>query len=175
MQNLNNSITGGMTLSEYFRNMFKQIQCDWNVESALKVFGKGKSNEGSDEAKTIKRYYVEPTDKRFRQIFLNFNSDRQIDSIVWFLDKNEGNLLSLKELKDLFGEFQFQNVIYDETTQLTFLPKGNKHIQYIQTSILEWVEKRKDGTLYIKENKKEIEIDDKYKVLSLIYNIKNSA
>ena len=67
-----------MTLVEYFNDMYENVQSDWNVEPALKYFGNGKSNEGSEESKAIKRYYVEPKDKRFRQIFLNFDNNRNI-------------------------------------------------------------------------------------------------
>ena len=90
-----------MGLLKYFEEMYETVQNNWNVESSLKYFGKGKSNEGSEESKAIKRYYVEPKDKRFRQIFLNFDINRNIESIVWFLDRNESELLNLAQLKEL--------------------------------------------------------------------------
>jgi hypothetical protein len=43
-------------LKEYFKNLYDQFRSDWNVESSLEFFGKGKSNEGTDESKFIKRY-----------------------------------------------------------------------------------------------------------------------
>jgi hypothetical protein len=92
-----------MTLVEYFNEMYETVNKDWNVDSALKYFGTGKGNEGSEEAKAIKRFYVEPNDKRFRQIFLNFNNQRNIDSVVWFLNNNKGEALTLGQLKELFG------------------------------------------------------------------------
>ncbi len=162
-------------LLEYFRNMYDQIQNNWNVESAIDIFGVGKSNEGTDESKVIKRYYIEPSDKRFQKIYLNFDLNRNIESIVWFLDKNETELLTISELRELFGDFTFRNIIYDETTELTFIPKGNKCIQYINSSILEWVEERKNGTYFFKKDNNEIEIDDKFKVSSLIFKINNNV
>jgi hypothetical protein len=139
----------------------------------IRFFGNGKTNEGTDESKAIKRFYIEPFDKRFWKIFLNFNSERNIESIVWFLDKNECELLTLGELKSLFGNFSFHNVIYDETTSLFFTPIENECVQYIETPILEWVEKSKDGTLYYKQGNSQIDVDDKYKVSSVILKINN--
>ena len=173
--NLNIDNTQKMILIEYFRNMYEKIQNNWNVESSLIFFGNGKTNEGTDESKAIKRYYIEPFDKRFRQIFLNFNSERNIESIVWFFDKNKSELLTLNELKSLFGEFKIQNIIYDETTELKFTPNKNDSIQYVMTSISEWIEKRTNGTLFFKKDEREIEIGGEYKVSSLILIIKNSA
>lgn len=164
-----------MGLLKYFEDMYETVQNNWNVESSLKHFGKGKSNEGSEESKAIKRYYVEPKDKRFRQIFLNFDINRNIESIVWFLDRNESELLNLAQLKELFGPFKTNNVIYDETTELTFYPNQNKFVKYVQTSILEWVERRKDGTMYFKKGNQEFDISDDYKVSSIIFKIENIA
>ena len=162
-------------MTEYFKEIYEKIQDNWNVESSLKYFGTGKSNEGSEESKAIKRCYIEPKDKRFRQIFLNFDLNRNIESIVWFLDKNESELLSLAQLKELFGLFETHNTIYDETTELFFLPTQNKFIKYVKTTIPEWVEKRKNGTLYFKKDNQEFEIDDSYKVSSIIFKLKNAA
>jgi hypothetical protein len=158
---------------DYFSEMYEKIQSNWNVESSLKHFGVGKTNEGSDESKAIKRYYVEPNDKRFQKIYLNFDVNRNVESIVWFLNKNESELISLAELKELFGSFKTQNIIYDETTELIFSPNRNKFIQHVGTSILEWVEKRKNGTMYFKKGNQEFDIDDNYKVSSIIFKIKN--
>ena len=158
---------------EYYKEMYEKIQSNWNVESSLKQFGVGKTNEGSDESKAIKRYYVEPNDKRFQKIYINFDVNRNVESIVWFLNKNESELVSLGELKELFGSFKTQNDIYDETTEIIFSPNRNKFIQYVGTSILEWVEKRKNGTMYFKKGNEEFDIDDNYKVSSIIFKIKN--
>lgn len=158
---------------EYFKEMYEKVQNNWNVESSIKYFGSGKSNEGKEESKAIKRYYIEPNDKRFSQIYLNFDANRNIESIVWFLDNNESELLSLTQLKQLFGLFETQNITYDETTELFFLPSQNKFVEYVKTTIPEWVEKRKNGTLYFKKNNQEIEIDENYKVSSIIFKIKN--
>lgn len=173
MKGMNIDITQKKTLTEYFRNIYEQIHNNWNVESSLAFFGNGKTNEGTDESKAIKRYYIEPFDKRFWKIFLNFDSERNIESIVWFLDENECELLSLGDLKGLFGDFSFHNVIYDETTSLYFTPTDNECVQYLETHILEWVEKRKDGTLYYKQGKVNVEVDDNQKVTSVLFKIKN--
>ncbi|RXR18890.1 hypothetical protein [Flavobacterium stagni] len=162
-------------MNEYFKEMYSKIQDNWNVDSSLKYFGIGKSNEGSEESKAILRYYIEPDDKRFRQIFLNFDMNRNIESIVWFLDRNESELLSLAQLKELFGLFETHNIVYDETTELFFLPTQNKFIKYVQTTIPEWVEKRRDGTLYFIKGNQEYELDDNYKVSTIVFKIMNAA
>lgn len=164
-----------MTLKEYFEDMYKHFKNDWNVETSLEIFGKGNSNEGKEESKSIKRYYVEPRDKRFHEIFLNFDENRNIESVVWFLRKNEEDFLTLFQLKGIFGVFEFHNIIYDETTELTFLPNENKNISYVSTTILEWVEKRKDGTLYFKNGNKEFDFNDDYKVSNIVFKINNNA
>jgi hypothetical protein len=161
-----------MILIEYFRTMYEKIQSNWNVEFALDFFGNGKTNEGTEESKAIKRYYIKPFDKRFQQIFLNFNSDRNVESIVWFFNENGSELLTLNELQHLFGAFKIQNIIYDETTELIFIPKNNEHIQSVSTSILEWVQTRKDGTLYFLKEKNEMNIDENYKISSLTFIMK---
>ncbi|MER3329307.1 MAG: hypothetical protein RIF34_06995, partial [Candidatus Kapaibacterium sp.] len=138
------------------------------VESALPFFGQVKSNEGSDESKAIKRYYVDPTDIRFREIYLNFNDSRNIESIVWFMDKVNSELVTLGELRTLFGDFKIQNIIYDETTEVIFTPNLNENVAYVKTSVLDWVERRTDASLYYKKDDKEIEVNDNYKVSSLI-------
>ncbi len=162
-------------LKEYFKDMYKHFQNNWNVEASLELFGEGKSNEGSDESKSIKRYYIEPRDKRFRQIFLNFDENRNIESVVWFLKKSEEDFLTLIQLKEIFGAFEIHNIIYDETTEMTFLPNENKTISYVKTNILEWVENRKDGTLYFKNENKEFNLNDDYKVSNIIFKINNIA
>jgi hypothetical protein len=172
MNNLNIDIAQNLTLIEYFRYMYENAKPDWNVESVLGFFGKGKSNEGTDESKTIKRYYVEPTDKRFKEIYLNFDSNRNIESIYWILDKKKSELITLSELEDLFGEYKIQNIIYDETTEVIFQPDMNATVQYLRTSFLEWVEKRPNGTLYFNEGDREIEVDGGYEFSGLILKIK---
>lgn len=162
-------------LTEYFKFIYENVETDWNVESALPLFGQGKSNEGTDESKAIKRYYVKPTDKRFREIYLNFNDSRCIESIVWSMDSNNSTLIKIGELKALFGDFKIQNIIYDETTEVVFNPSLNENVGYVRTYVLEWVEKRPDGSLFYKSDNKEIEVDDDYKVSSIIIKIKNSA
>ncbi|RZK09855.1 MAG: hypothetical protein EOO46_12570 [Flavobacterium sp.] len=144
-------------IGKYFLEMYEKVHNFWNVESSLSHFGIGKSNEGSSESKTICRYYVEPYDKRFRQIYLNFDANRNIDSIVWFLNKDEGEL-SLAELEKLFGTFTMRHVIYDDTTELTFQPTQNKFIKYIQTTISEWIESREDGTMFYKKGNQKFDI-----------------
>lgn len=158
-----------MLLQDYFKKMAEEIRSDWNVESSLKNFGIGKSNEGTDEAKAIKRYYIEPNDKRFRQIFLNFNDIRNIESIVWFFAKD--GKMTLAQLKELFGTFKIYNIIYDDTSELLFTQNMNMYIQYVSTTILEWVEQRSNGTLFYMKENKQIEIDDNYEVGSLIFKI----
>jgi hypothetical protein len=164
-----------MTIIEYFKYMYENIEGDWNVESSLEFFGKGKSNEGTDESKSIKRFYVEPNDKRFERIFLNFDSKRYIESIVWFFDKDKSEMITLNELQTLFGEFKIQNIIYDDTTELIFMPNKNGVLQYISTSIPEWVKMRPNGSLYFKQDNREIDIINDYKVVSLIFKIKKST
>ena len=156
-------------LTEYFKRVSEEIRNDWNVELYLSHFGTGQSNEGTAEAKVIKRYYVEPHDKRFRQIYLNFNKSRNIESIVWFF--NIDHKMSLGQLKDLFGSINIHNVIYDETTDVEFIKKPTDAVHSISTTILEWVKQRQDRTLYyIKENK-EIGINDDYEVLNLTMSL----
>ncbi len=162
-------------MTAYFKNMLDQIRNNWNVESALDFFGEGKSNEGTEESKSMRRYYVKPTDIRFRQIFLNFDINRNIDSIVWFLDKKECELLTLSDLKSLFGEFKSHNVIYDDTTELTFFQNKYMNIKYIKTSIFEWAEREEDGNLYFIKDNLKIKIDDDYKFSSVSFRINNSA
>ncbi len=162
-------------LIDYFSFIYENVQQDWNVESTLKLFGIGKSNEDTEESKHIKRYYVKPADKRFNQIYLNFDNSRNVESIVWFMDKDNSELVTLGELVKLFGEFEIQNIIYDETTEVVFTPILNENVQYVRTSILEWVVKRPNGSLYFKKDHSEIEVDKDYKVSSLILKIKNSA
>lgn len=162
-----------MNLIEYFEEMYEKIENNWNVESSLKYFGIGKNNEGSNESKSIKRYYVKPNEKCFREIFLNFDENRNIDSIVWFFDKN--SFLKIGELKKIFGIFETHNVIYDETTELNFTPKKNKNIRYIQVSILEWIEKSKDEKMFFKKGNEKIEVNDDYKLSFITFKINNSA
>jgi hypothetical protein len=161
-------------MKEYFKEMYENARGDWNVEESLKQFGNGKSNEGTEESNAIKRYYVEPKDKRFEKIFLNFNSDRNIESIVWFFYE-KGESLTLANLKELFGAFKMHNVIYDETTDLTFRPISNRFVKCVRSSILEWVETRKDGTMYFIKEKKEFDIFDDYRVSHVTFIIENSA
>ena len=73
LEQLNISIGQQEQLTDYFRFVYENAELDWNVESALTLFGQGKSNEGTDESKAIKRFYVDPADKRFREIYLNFD------------------------------------------------------------------------------------------------------
>jgi len=162
-------------MTEYFKSILEQIQNNWNVESALDFFCEGKSNEGTEKSKSMSRYYVKPIDIRFRQIFLNFDSNRNIDSIVWFLDNKECELLTLSELKNLFGEFKSHNVTYDDTTELTFFQNKNKNIKYIKTSIFEWSEREKDGNLYFIKDNLKIKIDDDYKFSSISFKLNNST
>jgi len=54
-------------MTDYFEKIYLSLTGNWNVEAALCYFGKGNSNEGSEESKVILRYYVEPNDKRFRK------------------------------------------------------------------------------------------------------------
>lgn len=162
-------------LTDYFKFIYENAETDWKVESALPLFGQGKSNEGTDESKAIKRYYVKPTDKRFREIYLNFNDSRRLESIVWFMDRDKSELITLGELKTLFGDFKIQNIIYDETTEVVFNPQLNENVEYVRTSVLDWVERRPDDSLYYKKDNKDIEVNDNYKVSSLILKIKNSA
>lgn len=153
-------------LKDYFKKISEEIRNDWKVELYVDNFGTGKSNEDTEEAKGIKRYYVEPHDKRFRQIFLNFDENRNIESIVWFFNKD--SKMKLGQLKELFGTFSSHNVIYDETTQLIFLQNANKNIQHVSTTIFEWFEKRTDGSMYYKGDNREIDITDDYEVSQLI-------
>lgn len=162
-------------LTDYFKFIYENAETDWKVESALPLFGQGKSNEGTDESKAIKRYYVKPTDKRFREIYLNFNDSGYTESIVWFMDRDKSELITLGELKTLFGDFKIQNIIYDETTEVVFTPSLNENVEYVRTSVLDWVERRPDDSLYYMKDGKEIEVNDNYKVSSLILRIKNSA
>ncbi len=162
-------------LTDYFKFVYENVGIDWNVESALPVFGQGKSNEGTDESKAIKRFYVEPSDKRFKKIYLNFDNSGNIESIVWFIDSDKSELITLGELKILFGDFKIQNIIYDETTEVVFTPNLNENVGYVRTSVLNWVEKRPDDSLYYKKDDKKIEVNDDYKVSSLILKIKTSA
>ncbi len=175
LEQLNISIGQQDQLTDYFRFVYENAEVDWNVESALPLFGEGKSNEGTDESKAIKRYYVEPTDKRFREIYLNFDDSRNIESIVWFMDRDKSELITLGELKTLFGDFKIQNIIYDETTEVVFTPNLNENVGYLKTSVLDWVEIRPDDSLYYMKDDKEIEVNDNYKVSSLILKIKNCA
>ena len=175
LDQLNISIGQKDQLTDYFKFIYENAETDWKVESALPLFGQGKSNEGTDESKAIKRYYVKPTDKRFREIYLNFNDSRCIESIVWFMDRDKSELITLGELKTLFGDFKIQNIIYDETTEVIFTPNLNENVEYVRTSVLDWVERRPDDSLYYKKDDKEIEVNDNYKVSSLILKIKNSA
>jgi hypothetical protein len=124
-------------LKEYFKNLYDQFRSDWNVESSLEFFGKGKSNEGTDESKFIKRYYVVPKDSRFEEIYLNFDEQRNIESVVWFFKTDGEDYLTLGQLKELFGAFQIRNIIYDETTAFIFHPNSNKSIDSVTTTILE--------------------------------------
>ena len=162
------------TLNKYFSYMYSKISNNWNVESYLSLFGTGKNNEGTDESKGILRYYVTPLDKRFKEIYLNYNIKRNIESIVWHTDTVNYKPLTLTDLKELFGGFTTQNIIYDETTELIFKPLENKDIDYISTSIYEWVEIRKDKSMYYIQNEKEIEINDDYEFSGLIFKIKNA-
>ena len=175
LEQLNISMGQQEQLTDYFRFVYENAELDWNVESALTLFGQGKSNEGTDESKGIKRFYVDPADKRFREIYLNFDDSRNIESIVWFIDRKNSELLTLGELKTLFGDFKIQNIIYDETTEVIFTPDINENVEYMRTSLLDWVERRPDDSLYHKKDDKEIEVNDNYKVSSLILKIKNNA
>jgi|GEM_PF-2985524 len=175
LDQLNISIGQEDQLTDYFKFIYENAGTDWKVESALPLFGQGKSNEGTDESKAIRRYYVKPTDKRFREIYLNFNDSRHIESIVWFIDSDKSELITLRELKTLFGDFKIQNIIYDDTTAVIFTPSLNENVKYVRTSVLDWVLRRPDGSLYYKKDDKEIEVNDNYKVSSLVLKIKNSA
>jgi hypothetical protein len=132
------------------------------VEAALCYFGKGNSNEGSEESKAILRYYVEPNDKRFRKIYLNFDQKRNITSIVWFLSNDSE--LKLAHLEKLFGSFTMHNIIYDETTDFIFLPNRNEVVKSVKTNIPEWVRRRSGGTLYFKKANEEFDLDSNYDV-----------
>ena len=175
LDQLNIAIGQQDQLTDYFRFVYENAETDWNVESALPLFGHGRSNEGTEESKATKRYYVEPTDKRFREIYLNFDDSRNIESVVWFMDRDKSELITLGELKTLFGNFKIQNIIYDETTEVVFTPNFNENVGYVRTSVLDLVERRPDNSLYYEKDDKEIEVDDNYKVSSLILKIKKSA
>ena len=162
-------------LTDYFKLIYQSLETDWKVESALPFLGEGKSNEGTNESKAVKRYYITPTDERFREIFLNFNDFRVIESIVWFIDPNNSTLITLGELKTLFGDFKIQNIIYDQTTEIIFTPSLNENVEYVSTNAWGWVIRRPNGSMFYKNENKEIEVDDEYKFSSLIIKIKNSA
>lgn len=151
-----------MELLEYFKEIYNIIKNDWNVEKSLEYFGEGKSNEEDGEFKVIRRYYIEPNNKSFSRIFLNFDDNRNINSIVWFF--NENCSLNLYQLKELFGAYKIHNVIYDETTDFVFFPQKNRYVNRVKASVYEWVEKRTNGTLYIKKGDEEFDVDDEYKV-----------
>lgn len=157
-------------LQNYFKRISEEIRNDWNVEVYLNQFGTGKSNEGTDEGKAIKRYYVEPHDERFRQIFLNFDENRNIESIVWFFNKD--SRMKLGQLKHLFGKFNSHNLIYDETTYLVFLQDIGNNLQHVSTTIMQWLEKRANGSLYYKKAGHEIDITDDYEVSNVTIGIK---
>jgi len=157
-----------MELTEYFKSLYDKMECHWNVESSLEYFGDGESNEGTDESRVIKRYYVKPYNKIFDEIYLNFNKKRNIESIVWFFG---GERLNIAQLKELFGPFKIQNIIYDETTELVFSPKDNTAVKSITSSIFEWVEKRPDGTLYFNKLGEKINITNDYDVTNVTFHM----
>ena len=156
------------SLKEYFREMYLKVHRNLIVDESLEFFGIGKSNEGTDESEGILRYYVEPFDKRFDKIYLNFDIERKINSIVWFVNYDEANLFSLGCLKELFGKFIHKNLIYDETTQFFFNPYQNDCVQYVSSSIYEWVQTRSNGTLFYEKNNEKIEINDDYFISCVI-------
>jgi len=168
-------ITHKMALVDYFKYIYENTDLLWNVEAALSFFGSGKSNEGTVESKGIRRYYVEPSDKRFKSIYLNFGDKRNIQSIVWFCDSHNSERIILNDLVRIFGHYSIQNVIYDETTAFFFKPNWNPAVQYLQTSVPQWIERRLNGTLYYRQGDEEIEVDGEQRVLSLILKIKDSA
>lgn len=157
------------SLKEYFRDVYFKIQSNLIVDESLAFFGIGKSNEDTAESEGILRYYVEPFDKRFDKIYLNFNIEREIDSIVWFIKKDETYSFLLGDLKELFGKFTCYNVIYDETTEIIFNPNDNNYVRYIRSTICEWVKTRKDGTLFYEKDNVKIEINDEFNISSVVF------
>lgn len=161
-----------MSLKEYFKEVYSKIQSNLDVEESLAFFGVGKSNEGTDESNGILRYYVKPFDNKFHEIFLNFNKERVIESIVWFIRHEERNTLSLEDLKELFGSYICKNVIYDDTTEIIFNPHRNTFVPFVRTTIYEWVETRNDGTLFYKKDNKIIDINKDYSLNVIVFIMK---
>lgn len=154
------------TLKDYFKTFAEYVQTNHSVASYFEVLGEGKSNEGTSEHKAIKRFYITPLDARFDEIFLNYSDLNEASSIVWFFEPNY--ILTLGELKELFGAFSTYNVIYDETSSFRFRATDYKGLA-VETNSSYWLTE-KEGRLYYEVGVDEVEVTDDFHFHSLCFS-----
>ena len=65
------------------------------------------------------------------------------------------------------------NIIYDETTDLIFLPNRNRVVKSVKTNIQEWVRKKPNGRLYFEKANDEFDLDNNYNVSNVQFLLSN--
>jgi len=163
---IDSTLLKDFTLKQYFKAFAQYARTTHSIANYLALLGEGKSNEDTIEHKYIKRFIINPVDSRFNVIYLNYSDMNEADSIVWFLEPN--SLLTLGELKELFGAFSTHNIIYDETSSFNFRATDYEGLT-VEANSDYWINER-EGRLYSEEEDGEIEVTDDFHFHSLYFS-----
>ena len=137
---------------EYFKHLIPEFDENLNLEILINFLSEdNQSRSDGDEKLGFKREILKTPDTRFNEIFINYHSEINIDSIVWFINKLEDFSINLAQLKELFGNYNMRNLFYDETTEFVFKSQ-NPIVQFIRTSHGKWL--REENSIFKIEDEK---------------------